>query len=62
MAARGDQFVLTQVGKVLGNRDLAEGKNLLEMADTERAVKEEMKDAEARFITKTFENLDEIHS
>jgi hypothetical protein len=57
-----DHVAVAQVGEMLGNGDLVEMEDLLEMTDTEWAVREEMENAQASFVTETFINLDQTHT
>ena len=56
---RCHQFVLSQVGKMLGNGDLRDLEHRLEMADAERPFGEQMEDAQPGFIAETTVNLDQ---
>ena len=50
-----------QVAQMFGDIDLRLFQHRLEMADAEWRPGEEMQDAEARFVTETFVNLDQLH-
>ena len=53
------QPMLAQVGKVLGNRDLRQLENRLEMADAERPLFEQVNDSQAILVAKAAVNLNE---
>jgi hypothetical protein len=61
-AADFDELAGFQVAEVFGDFDLRLVENLLEVADAERAVLEEVEDAKAGEIAQAFVDFDEVHA
>jgi hypothetical protein len=57
----GDQPVPAQVGEVLGNRDLRELEDFLEMADAEGSAVEKVKETQPGLVAETAVDLDQLH-
>ena len=57
---RSHEFVLSQVGKMLGNGDLRHLEHRLKMADAERSFGEQMEDAQPGFVAETTINLNQM--
>jgi hypothetical protein len=55
------QAVGPQVGELLGNGDLRQPQNILEMTNTKRDLLQEVEDAKTSFIAKTPINLQQFH-
>jgi hypothetical protein len=53
--------MLAEVGEVLGDPDLRRGENVLEVADAEGPVTQEMEDAQAGFVAEAFVDFDQLH-
>jgi hypothetical protein len=53
--------VVAEIGEVFRDFDLGRAKDGLKMADAQRAMHEEVKNAQARFIAETFVNFEQPH-
>jgi len=53
--------MFSQVSEVLGHLGLRNLQNVLEMADAQRAVVQQVDDAQPRCIAEALVNLDEVH-
>jgi len=58
---RQHQAVRPQVGEVFGNSHLGHFQNALKVADAERPLRQEMKDAKASFIAQAAVDLQKFH-
>jgi hypothetical protein len=57
----GHQAAGSQAGKLLGDSHLRQPQNVLEMTDTERALRQKVQDAETRLIAKAPVDLKQLH-
>ncbi len=61
VSSGGHQAAGPQVGKMFGNCNLRQPQNALEMTDTQRAMRQEMQDAETSLIAKAPVDLQQLH-
>ncbi len=62
MALSCYQTMFAQIGQVLGNGDLRRPENVLEMAHAEGALREQVQNAQPRFIAEALVNFQQLHS
>jgi hypothetical protein len=53
--------ILAEIGEVLRDFDLGGVEDFLKMADAKRAIRQEMQNAEPRFIAEAFVNFEQLH-
>jgi len=56
-----DHSMLAEIREMLRNLDLRGAEDVLKMANAKRANREQMQNAQPRFIAQTFVNFDQIH-
>ena len=56
-----DHFPLSQIAEVLGDFHLRLTENFLKVADAERALRQQVQDAQTRPVTKALVDLDQVH-
>jgi hypothetical protein len=61
MTLRNDHAVGPQVSQMFGDGYLGQFQNVLEMANAERSLCEQMQNAKASFIAKAAVNLHQLH-